>query len=66
MMQKTSTRISKELDWLIRRKEILSIFKIEQDLGMSEGTLKKFVEGKRGLAGNWHGPVKEWVKNFKK
>jgi hypothetical protein len=60
------TKISKELDWLIRRKDTMSIFKIEKELGMPEGTLKKFVDGKRGLSDNWHGPVKDWVKNFKK
>jgi hypothetical protein len=35
-------------------------------LGMPEGTLKKFVDGKRGLAEQWHDPVMFWVKKFKK
>lgn len=59
-------KIGKELQWLTKSKDYISIFKIERELGMPEGTLKKFVDGRRGLADYWHGPVKEWVKNFKK
>jgi hypothetical protein len=70
MMQQKQTTIKKklykELDWLIKRKDYISIFKVEKELEMPEGTLKKFVDGRRGLPDNWHDPVREWVKNFKK
>jgi len=59
-------KIYKELDWLIKRKKYISIFKIEQELDMPEGTLKKFVDGNRTLAEKWHEPVMTWIKNFKK
>lgn len=59
-------KIYKELDWLLRCKDYLNIFKIEKELGMPEGTLKKFVDGKRGLAEQWHDTTRVWVKNFKK
>lgn len=65
--QTTKTKaLHKNIIWLKKRKDILSIFKIEKDLDMSEGTLKKFVEGTRGLADQWHKPVIDWVKEFKK
>jgi hypothetical protein len=66
MKQITTKKVYKELDWLISRKDYISIYKIEKELEMPEGTLKKYVDGKRGLADNWHDPVREWVKNFKK
>jgi hypothetical protein len=69
MQQKQTTikkKVYKELDWLIKRKKFISIFAVEKELDMPEGTLKKFVEGKRGLAEQWHDPVRQWVKNFKK
>lgn len=59
-------KISKELQWLINRKDYISIFKVEKELEMPTGTLRKFVDGERGLAEQWHGLVKDWVKNFKK
>lgn len=59
-------KLYKELDWLKSKKDYISIYKIEKELGMAEGTLKKFVEGKRGLADKWHNTVRAWVKNFKK
>jgi hypothetical protein len=67
MQQKQqTTKVYKELDWLVAHKKYLSIFKIEKELEMPEGTLKKYVDGKRGLADQWHDPVRKWVKNFKK
>jgi hypothetical protein len=59
-------KIYKELDWLVKCKDYLNIYKIEKELEMPEGTLKKFVDGKRGLADQWHDQVREWVKVFKK
>jgi hypothetical protein len=59
-------KIYKELDWLLLRKDYLNIYKIEKELGMPEGTLKKFVDGKRNLAEQWHDTTRVWVKNFKK
>jgi hypothetical protein len=61
-----SKKFYKELDWLKARKDYLSIYKIEKELGMPEATLKKFVNGDRGLAVKWHDPLMIWVKKFKK
>jgi hypothetical protein len=58
--------IDKNLQWLIGRKDLISIYKIERELQMPEGTLKKFVDGRRGLPDNWHQPVIDWVKQFRK
>ena len=66
MQQQKVTKLYKEIDWLRSRKDYISIFKIENELSMPEGTLKKFVDGKRGLAEQWHEPVRAWVKQFKK
>jgi len=55
-----------ELKWIKDRKDYLIIRRIERELDMPEGTLKKWVDGKRGLADQWHGPVIAWVKKFKK
>lgn len=59
-------KVGKDLLWLKSRKDYISIFKIERELGMPEGTLKKFVDGKRNLSEKWHADVIQWVKNFKK
>lgn len=59
-------KVYKELDWLVKCKDYLNIYKIEKELEMPEGTLKKFVDGKRGLAEQWHDSARVWVKNFKK
>lgn len=56
----------KNILWLKKRKDILSIYKIEQQLNMPEGTLKKFVEDKRGLAEQWHKPIIDYIQDFKK
>lgn len=59
-------KIYKEIDWLKKQKDYINIYKIEKELEMPEGTLKKFADGKRGLADQWHDSVRTWVKNFKK
>lgn len=60
------TKIYKELDWLKSQKDYISIYKIERELEMPEGTLKKFVDGNRRLPEKWHEPVMVWVRAFKK
>lgn len=69
MTQQQTTKkkaLHKNILWLKKRKDILSIYKIEKELGMPEGTLKKFVDGDRGLADQWHKLVIDWAQEFKK
>lgn len=66
MKKQETTKMYKELDWLVRRKDYISVYKIEKELEMPEGTLRKFVDGDRGLPDKWHDPVMYWVKKFKK
>lgn len=58
--------INRHIAWIKEYKDYLNIFRIERDLDLPEGTLKKFVDGKRGLSDQWHKSVITWVKNFKK
>jgi hypothetical protein len=66
MEKHQTTKTYKEIDWLVNHKDFLNIHKIEKKLNMPEATLKKFVQGQRGLALKWHDPVHDWVKQFKK
>lgn len=52
--------------WIKKNGSLLNIYQIEKQIEVPQGTLKKFVDDKRGLAEQWHKPVIEWVKNFKK
>jgi hypothetical protein len=56
----------RQLKWLTTKHGYLKIDKIEQELKMPQGTLKKYVDGKRQLADHWKPAVIEWIKNFKK
>jgi hypothetical protein len=55
-----------ELKWLLKQSSFLIIYRIELDLEMPEGTLAKFVKGSRELPENWHKPVSDWVRKFRK
>lgn len=59
-------KINKQLIWIKENRKYLSIYKIEQELELPEGTLKKFVDDRRSLPDVWHKPVIEWIKKFKK
>jgi hypothetical protein len=54
------------LDWLKSKAGYLKISMIEKELNMPEGTLKKYIDDKRGLPSNWHELVINWIKEFKK
>lgn len=56
--------MNKYLHWLIDKKEYISINKIETELYLPQGTLKKFVDGKRELPKHWHAPVIAWITGF--
>lgn len=56
--------MDRHLQWLKDHKDFVSIRKIEMTLSMPEGTLKKFVDGKRSLPSNWEADVIEWVVEF--
>lgn len=56
----------KQLGWLKEKENYLKITNIEKDLGMPDGTLRKYVDGSRGLSDYWKPKVIEWIKNFKK
>jgi hypothetical protein len=49
------------LEWIRSRQKFLSINKIEIELGMSQGTLKKPLNEARGLAPKWENPLKSWI-----
>lgn len=59
-------KLAKNLQWLKDQKDYIIIRRIEKDLDLPEGTLRKFVDGERGLNEQWHQPVIDWVKKFKK
>lgn len=50
----TQKKINRHILWLIKHKDIIKINRIETDLNMPQGTLKKFVDGKRGLDDQWN------------
>lgn len=56
----------KQLAWLKSKAGYLKIYQVEQELNMPEGTLKKYVDGKRDLADHWKPKLIEWITNFKK
>ena len=58
--------MERQLKWLKEKAGYLKIAQIEHELQMPEGTLKKFVDDRRGLPDNWKPKVIEWVNNFKK
>lgn len=55
-----------QLKWLKSKAGYLKIIRIEQELQMPEGTLKKYVDGARELPDHWKPKVIDWIKNFKK
>jgi hypothetical protein len=57
--------MNKNLEWFIRKKDFIKINRIEQELDIPEGTLKKFVDGNRGLPENWHPTVIDWIRKFR-
>lgn len=54
------------MNWLKTKAGYLKIFQIEKELEMPEGTLKKYIDGKRDLPEKWRPIVLEWIKEFKK
>lgn len=56
----------KEFKWLKERAGYLSIYKIENELNMPGGTLRKYISGQRNLNEQWHNAVITWVKAFRK
>jgi hypothetical protein len=66
MKMKQLQTIDKHLQWLLDRKEFINISKIERELQMPEGTIQKFIDGRRNLPYTWHAPVIDWVKKFRK
>jgi len=60
------TKIATDLTWYIDHKELLNINNIEKQLSMPQGTLRKFVDGKRGLAEQWHSDLIRLAKKMKK
>jgi hypothetical protein len=59
-------KIDPNLAWLIANKDYLRIYKLETDIGIGEGLLRKFVIGKRKLPAKWHDPVIKRVKELRK
>lgn len=59
-------KTNNHLQWLIDNQRFIKIRAVEIYLDMPEGTLKKFVDGKRDLPKNWQDNVAEWVKLFRK
>lgn len=55
---------SQNIEWLKSKAGYLKIDRIEKKLKIPQGTLKKFVDGKRGLPENWHQQVSAWVEAF--
>ena len=62
----TQKKTNTQLLWLISHKNLIKINRIESDLQMPQGTLKKFVDGKRGLDQSWQTPVIEYIKHLRK
>lgn len=53
------------LDWLRERKGLLSIRKIEGQIGCPNDTLQKALLESKGFPGKWQQPLKEWFEGFK-
>ncbi|MBO9658331.1 MAG: hypothetical protein J7527_05855, partial [Chitinophagaceae bacterium] len=51
--------------WLKDNASFLKISAIERALEMPEGTLKKFIDGRRDLPDKWKLSVDRWVSIFK-
>jgi hypothetical protein len=58
-------KLDPNLAWLVRTKDYIRIKKLEVELDMPEGTLKKFVDDRRGLPAKWHDPVIKRVKELR-
>lgn len=55
-----------QIEWLKHNGAYLKINRIEKELKIPQGTIKKYVSGERGLAERWHERVNKWVSNFRK
>lgn len=56
--------IERQLNWLVKNSQFLSIRKIEQELDMPSTTLYKYVTGERELPEKWREPLSGWVAEF--
>lgn len=58
---------SKQLDWLKKNAQFLSIKAIEQAIGCPSTTIQQFVgKAQRPIPEKWTEPIEKWILNFKK
>lgn len=48
-------------EFIKKNQDVLSINKIEKELGMAQGTLKKPLNGVQPLADKWIKPLENWI-----
>lgn len=53
-----------ELLWIKKNQDILNIFQIESQLGMTQSTMRGFLKGYLGLNEKWWDSVVKWVRAF--
>lgn len=54
----------KLLTWLYNQRAFIKVIQVENALGMGQGTLKKYFDGRRDLPEHWIEPLAEWTEQF--